>query len=607
MLFAERDGTALAVACTPCLGRAGSAGFVGFSDGWQDLIQHGQMSWTYDRAANGNVALTGEIDLTANDGTFVVALAFGSSAFEAGASRAAEPLRTASSARTPPTSRNGAPGSNASACRSRARATAGDPTRTSAAVLRCHEEKAFPGGLIASLSIPWGAEKATRISAAIIWSGRAIWSRPREACSPPARTRTRVRVLQYLRTTQEADGSLAAEHVARRRARTGTASRWTNPPSRSCWSIWSGASALEMSQASRASGRWCGAPPASSSATARSTEQDRWEEDAGLLAVHARRRDRGAARRRRSCRRLRGTAGRRRICARRPTRGTIASSAGLYVTDTALARARRRRWLLRPDRAAGDRRRGVAGRRLCADQEPAAGSRPTCRRGRSSAPMRWPWCGSACGRPMIRGSSTRVRVIDALLKVETAVRTAAGGDTTAMATANTRMGPPSTAPASAAHGRCSPASGRTMRSRQAARTRREDSSERWRRAPATAVCCPSKRGTSPIFHERELYLRPAIRLGDAARVGARRAPQAVSIAGRGPGVRLTARRPSSDTRLSAPGPDMRSGGSITGHVPYPKAGGCVWKPWCPASCTGAPTGGALCTIRKRVTPGSAST
>ncbi len=46
MLFAEREGYALALACSaPWIRR--SAGFVGVSDGWQDLSQHKQMTWAY--------------------------------------------------------------------------------------------------------------------------------------------------------------------------------------------------------------------------------------------------------------------------------------------------------------------------------------------------------------------------------------------------------------------------------------------------------------------------------------------------------------------------------------------------------------------------------
>ena len=69
MLFAERESVALALACSVPW-RKRSAGFVGFSDGWQDLSQNFQLTWDYTRAENGNVALTGEVDLLAGGGEF---------------------------------------------------------------------------------------------------------------------------------------------------------------------------------------------------------------------------------------------------------------------------------------------------------------------------------------------------------------------------------------------------------------------------------------------------------------------------------------------------------------------------------------------------------
>ena len=38
-----------------------SAGYVGVSDGWQDFYQNGRMTWTYGEAADGNVALLGDL------------------------------------------------------------------------------------------------------------------------------------------------------------------------------------------------------------------------------------------------------------------------------------------------------------------------------------------------------------------------------------------------------------------------------------------------------------------------------------------------------------------------------------------------------------------
>ena len=83
MLFASRQGAAIALACSrPWLRR--SAGFVGVSDGWQDFSRHKLLTWEYARAENGNVALTGEVDLSASGGEFVLALGFGRDAAEAG-------------------------------------------------------------------------------------------------------------------------------------------------------------------------------------------------------------------------------------------------------------------------------------------------------------------------------------------------------------------------------------------------------------------------------------------------------------------------------------------------------------------------------------------
>src|SRR5260370_11180110 len=75
MLFAEGGGTAVVVGCSvPFLTRA--AGFVGTSDGWQDLSRHYELRWNYDHARDGNVALVGEVDLRSCGGSGVLALGF---------------------------------------------------------------------------------------------------------------------------------------------------------------------------------------------------------------------------------------------------------------------------------------------------------------------------------------------------------------------------------------------------------------------------------------------------------------------------------------------------------------------------------------------------
>src|SRR6266496_5305592 len=75
ILFAERDSCALALACSAPWPKR-SVGFAGVSDSWQDLTRNFQMTWEYDRAENGNVALAAEIDLTDSNGEFILSPGF---------------------------------------------------------------------------------------------------------------------------------------------------------------------------------------------------------------------------------------------------------------------------------------------------------------------------------------------------------------------------------------------------------------------------------------------------------------------------------------------------------------------------------------------------
>jgi glucoamylase len=205
MMFAERNGTALAVASAPGWLRR-SAGFVGVSDGWQDLTRNHQLTWTYERAENGNVALVGEVDLTSAGGTFVLALAFGGSVMEAG-HRARASLFDGFARSRDAYVDDWRTWQRTIEALIAGRADACHRARTSAAVLRCHEEKRLPGAIIASLSIPWGGDKGD----ADLGGYHLVWPRDLvEAAggllAAGARTDA-LRVLEYLRITQDADGS----------------------------------------------------------------------------------------------------------------------------------------------------------------------------------------------------------------------------------------------------------------------------------------------------------------------------------------------------------------------------------------------------------------
>jgi glucoamylase len=206
MLFAQRDDCALAFGCSVPWKKM-SVGFVGYSDGWQDLSQNFQMTWDYTRAENGNIALTGEIDLAACEGEFVLALGFGGIWSEAGQQVRASLLdpyddlhkhyvaqwetwhESLMKLDSPPRER--------------------DLYRASAAVLRAHESKDMLGGVIASLSVPWGFNKGDED----LGGYHLVW--PRDLVETAfgflaaGAEIDAVRVLRYLESTQEADGHWA--------------------------------------------------------------------------------------------------------------------------------------------------------------------------------------------------------------------------------------------------------------------------------------------------------------------------------------------------------------------------------------------------------------
>lgn len=208
MLFAERDGTALALASSvPWLKR--SVGFVGFSDGWQDLASHQQMTWDYERAENGNIALTAEVDLEAANGEFLLALGFGRNAAEAGnRARAAlqDGFNTAQSVYVEEW--NEWQGKLLPLDKDRTNDRQ-NLYRVSTTVVRTHESFHFPGGIIASLSIPWGFNKGDNDLGGyhLAWP-RDLVESAGGLLAAGAHAEVR-RVLCYLQATQEADGHWA--------------------------------------------------------------------------------------------------------------------------------------------------------------------------------------------------------------------------------------------------------------------------------------------------------------------------------------------------------------------------------------------------------------
>ena len=204
LLFARRNGNALALACSVSWTKR-SVGYVGSSDGWQDLKTHKQMTWEYTRAENGNVALTAEIDLFESQGDFVLALGFGNDPDEA-ARNAIASLRDGFDQAKHDYIAGWQEWMKTHALLQKSEPSAGDLSRISLAILRTHESKTAPGGLIASLSIPWGFSKGDDDLGGyhLIWS-RDMVETAGGLLAAGAHQDVR-RVLSYLQATQQPDG-----------------------------------------------------------------------------------------------------------------------------------------------------------------------------------------------------------------------------------------------------------------------------------------------------------------------------------------------------------------------------------------------------------------
>lgn len=206
MFFAQHDGTTLSLASSAPWKKM-SVGFVGQSDGWQDLSQNFEMEWEYTRAENGNIAFTGEIDLAACKGEFILALGFGSIWTEAGQQTRSTLFESYDEVRAHYVSqwRNW----QEKLLKLDEPLRQNDLYRSSTAVLRTHESKDFLGGIIASLSIPWGFNKGDED----LGGYHLVWPRDlvetASALLAAGAVPDAVRVLRYLEATQEVDGNWA--------------------------------------------------------------------------------------------------------------------------------------------------------------------------------------------------------------------------------------------------------------------------------------------------------------------------------------------------------------------------------------------------------------
>ena len=204
-ILAWKDNTSLAMGASCGFSRT-SCGYVGSSDGFQDLQSNMRMDWEFGQALDGNLAVMGEIDI-ARQREFTIAISFGDGYHAALAGmmqslsvpyeehlnrfvlqwhRAASPDRLAA-----------------------ASTDNGRLMRISHNTILAHEDKTYSGAFIASASIPWGNAKGDDDLGGyhLVWTRDMIQSAT--ALLACGRVDTARRALVYLACTQRPDGSFA--------------------------------------------------------------------------------------------------------------------------------------------------------------------------------------------------------------------------------------------------------------------------------------------------------------------------------------------------------------------------------------------------------------
>ena len=205
VIVAWKNRTSLAMAVDGGFVRA-SCGYVGSSDGWQDLKHDLQMHWEFGSALNGNIAVMGEIDVQ-QQREFTIAVGFGeghhaalssamgalSTQFGKHLTRFIEQWHRAATPRD--LAENAMDG--------------GRLLQISHNIVLAHEDKTYSGAFIASASIPWGYSKGDDDLGGyhLVWTRDMVQSAT--ALLACGRVDTARRALVYLACTQKPDGSFA--------------------------------------------------------------------------------------------------------------------------------------------------------------------------------------------------------------------------------------------------------------------------------------------------------------------------------------------------------------------------------------------------------------
>jgi glucoamylase len=206
ILMAKKGGRWLAMGATVPFSKV-SCGYVGTSDGYTDLHENYQMDWEFQHADDGNIALTGELDLSKTR-EFTLGLAFGNSEHRA----VANLLQALGVPFAEHLAKYTAQWESGSIHLKHLEAYSFDRGHlycSSFGLLHAHEDKSFAGALIASLAIPWGESKSDDDQGGyhLVWTRDMINSAT--ALLASGDRETPLRALTYLAVSQSSDGGFA--------------------------------------------------------------------------------------------------------------------------------------------------------------------------------------------------------------------------------------------------------------------------------------------------------------------------------------------------------------------------------------------------------------
>lgn len=206
VLWAEQGPFALALSAADdqqrdAIGRA-SVGYVGTSDGWQDFAANGSMAWTYRDAGPGNVAMMAELPARC-----VLAVGFAASrqaAATLAVSSLLQPFDRLLEHQVADWDNWQCQRCEHCAMPSEAAHPLHDQFLVSTTVLRSHLDKTYPGAMVASLSVPWGDSGHERSGYHLVWP-RDLVQCVGALLALGAESEAR-ETLRYLIATQNADG-----------------------------------------------------------------------------------------------------------------------------------------------------------------------------------------------------------------------------------------------------------------------------------------------------------------------------------------------------------------------------------------------------------------